>query len=196
MSEKIVKWGIVEIMGHRVVAGQIEGDPPYSSGVLVKIPLPDGTFMEEFYGAAAIFGVRVVPEALARKAAGESWHVSQMTRYMLPASDQEEREAAQKPPRPTSRVPIYEQIDERLADGEYDEIVAGQGAAYWEDQIESKLNLVTEHDDADPRTYRRRLIDLAAETIAAIESHDRNESEDDELEVEDLEPPDGEDDPV
>ena len=77
------RWAIVEIMGRRIVAGRLTyGTPPYTAGVEVEIPLPDGSYLPEYYSAGAIFALRIVPEAVARQQ-GVPYHVREITRALL-----------------------------------------------------------------------------------------------------------------
>lgn len=112
------KWVIAEIMGHRVVAGRLAfGDPPYGSGVAIDVPLPDGGFLQEYYGSAAIFALRIVPEAVARKQ-GISWHVQEITRALLPAHSATPEDV---PVRSEEIERVYRDIDEKLGvDTDYD----------------------------------------------------------------------------
>ncbi len=164
------RWAIVEVMGHRVIPGRITGDPPYAAGICVEIPLADGTFAEEYYAAAALFGVRIVPEAQARRAAEESYYVSQLARLMLPAparaaADEEEREAAQLVPRPAGRGDVYREIDVAIA-----ALPEEEEAINWTAYIRQEAAAID--PDADPDEYRDQLLRVCAVTVRAIEAND------------------------
>lgn len=204
-STSTERWGIVEVMGHRVVAGRLGAqDPPYTSGIVVHVPMPDGGFAEEFYGGAALFGVRVVPEAVARRAAASSYHVSELAKALgqaalpAPKSDVGCYNLNPGESRATSREAIFAAIDERLQEPEYDEIVSSRGADWHEDEILARLEEAREAREAgsSPSAYRLRLRNLAAEVVAAMEAHDREQEEDeDEAEAQPADDgPDDEDD--
>lgn len=168
------RWAIVEIMGHRVVAGRIAwGEVPYDRGVAVDVPLADGAFLREFYGGGAIFSVRLVPETLARREAEQSWHVQSAARALLPAAPMEHE-------RPGSREALYRAIDERLED--YDPLMLPETPEEWEGRITERLEILTEarqeQEQPSPAVYRSTLVRLAAEVVAAIETHDRVQAED------------------
>ena len=193
------RWAIVEIMGHRVIAGRLGPQaPPYTVGIVVEVPMPDGSFAEEFYGAAALFGVRVVPEAVARRAAESSYHVLELRKALgqlalpAPAEDVGAYNLNPGESRSTSREAIYAKIDERLSEGDYDPIVLPTEAAEWENRLSDLLDEAEDvrNDGAPkPRTYRRILVGIAANAVAAIESHDRAQGEDEEVEEFDFSKP-------
>lgn len=85
-------WAIVELMGHRRRAGRISEVEAYGTKLLqVDIPTPDGGFVSEQYGGAAIYAIRPSTETIARDYAesmGDPRPVSPLA-YRLPAPDPE-----------------------------------------------------------------------------------------------------------
>jgi hypothetical protein len=70
MSEKFEAWGLVELMGHQRVAGQLS-EQPLGGGNLLRVDIPNGEgFRTAYYGASAIYAVHITDEAAARKLAG------------------------------------------------------------------------------------------------------------------------------
>lgn len=68
------EWAIVEIMGHRRLAGRIQQVTRFGAEMLrIDRPMEDGTFVTEFYGGSSLYAVRPATEAIARKAAAEVW---------------------------------------------------------------------------------------------------------------------------
>lgn len=68
------EWAIVEIMGHRRLAGRIQQVTRFGADMLrIDRPMKDGTFVTEFYGGSSIYAVRPCTEAIAR-GAEESWN--------------------------------------------------------------------------------------------------------------------------
>jgi hypothetical protein len=70
MAEKFEAWGLVELMGHQRVAGQLS-EQPLGGGNLLRVDIPNGDgFRTAYYGASAIYAVHITDEAAARKLAG------------------------------------------------------------------------------------------------------------------------------
>lgn len=66
--EKFEAWGFVELMGHNRVAGRLSEQAIAGKNLLrVDVPLADGSFRTQYYGAAAIFAMHPTDEATARK---------------------------------------------------------------------------------------------------------------------------------
>jgi hypothetical protein len=64
MENKTEMWAIVELMGHGQTAGIIKTS---DLGGLLRVDVPAGEgFRTEYYGAQAIFAIRVVSEEIAR----------------------------------------------------------------------------------------------------------------------------------
>jgi hypothetical protein len=73
MTDEIQQWGIVELMGHKVVAGRIAksemlGSPKLRVDVPATSVYPEYT---QFYGDAAVYCVTFVSEEVARRTAEE-----------------------------------------------------------------------------------------------------------------------------
>jgi hypothetical protein len=87
MTSTTDTWAIVELMGHRVRAGRISEIEAYATKLLqVDIPMPDGGFVTEQYGGAAIYSVRPATEEIVRDYAsryGDPRPVSPLA-YRLP----------------------------------------------------------------------------------------------------------------
>lgn len=165
----VARWAIVEIMGHRVVAGRLVwGEVPYDRGVAVDVPLPDDSFLQEFYGGGAIFSVRLVPEDVARREAAQSYHVQGAVRALLPAPAEPDRK-----PWSAAREEMYREIDVRLTDDFFDELEAPDTEDGWMERIKAVVEYIGELDRDDKLAYRCALRNLAAAAIGAIESHDR-----------------------
>ena len=163
------RWAIVEIMGRRIVAGRLTyGTPPYTAGVEVEIPLPDGSYLPEYYSAGAIFALRIVPEAVARQQ-GVPYHVREITRALLPAP------AKTTPVRPQEREGLYVEIDERLRGLDYDATMRPETTEAWRDRLGAALESVDEMRGLPG--CRDALITLAADVLGAIESYDRVDAE-------------------
>lgn len=87
------EWAIVEIMGHRRLAGRIQQVTRFGADMLrIDRPMKDGTFVTEFYGGSSIYAVRPCTEAIAH-GAEESWNDP---RPIAPL-DYRQREAAALP---------------------------------------------------------------------------------------------------
>lgn len=66
--EKFEAWGFVELMGHNKIGGKLSEQTIAGKNLLrVDVPLEDGTFRTQFYGASAIFALHPTDEATARK---------------------------------------------------------------------------------------------------------------------------------
>lgn len=63
-------WAIVELMGHRRIAGRVSEEQRYGVTLLrVDEPRADGSFRSSLYGGASLYGVHFVEEHEAREAA-------------------------------------------------------------------------------------------------------------------------------
>lgn len=73
MTEQFEEWAIVELMGHRRLAGHVSDVPMFGTSMLrLRVPAKDpagGWRAEQFYGAPAIYCVTPCDEDTARKAA-------------------------------------------------------------------------------------------------------------------------------
>jgi hypothetical protein len=71
MSEETQQWGIVELMGHKVVAGLIQKSEMIGAP-LMRVDIPATSVFPEFtqfYGTNAIYCVTFVSEEVARRTA-------------------------------------------------------------------------------------------------------------------------------
>ena len=60
------QWGIVEILGRRMRAGKISETSRYGCALKIEVPIdgnPANGWRATYYGAAAIFSVRITTEA-------------------------------------------------------------------------------------------------------------------------------------
>lgn len=93
MSEELAaQWGILELMGHKVVAGLLSniGHP------LVRIDVPETTArgaFTQFYGQDAIYAITLTSEEVARKCA-EDYRVDPISVYAPSLIDKEKFDAA------------------------------------------------------------------------------------------------------
>ena len=61
-------WAIVEIMGHRVIAGRISEVSRFGASFCrVEVDLPDGTIAAQEYSGSAIFCITPSDEATVRR---------------------------------------------------------------------------------------------------------------------------------
>jgi hypothetical protein len=86
------QWGILELMGHKVLAGKISniGHP------LVRIDVPETKAFQEFtqfYGAQAIYAITPTSEEVARKCA-EDYRVDPISVYAPSLVKQEQLDEA------------------------------------------------------------------------------------------------------
>lgn len=185
MSEQQTRWVIVEIMGHRVVAGRLSfGDAPYDRGVAVDVPLraqegqPE-TFAQEFYGAGALFSVRIVPEDVARRAAEGSYHVRDLSRALNPPPA--------LPPATAPEAPLSAVLDE-IANlyAEDDDFDVGMGADHWETKLRECMEAIEDIEDEPSsetvreHAHRKLMLRLATTAVSAILDHDSDDDEDEE----------------
>jgi hypothetical protein len=73
VSEEVQQWGIVELMGHKVVAGLIQKSEMLGKPMLrVDVPATSGyQAFTQFYGEAAIYCVTFTSEEVAKRTAEE-----------------------------------------------------------------------------------------------------------------------------
>lgn len=176
------RWAIIEIMGHRVIAGRLAwGEVPFDKGVAVDVPLPPAPgelnapprFLQEFYGAGAIFGVRLVPEQLARQEAEQSWHVRGMAKALLPAPAKEEKRPSFEDlhAREAVREELYRELDD-LLDGRDEGEDGTMPAEGWLKAIEARLEDLRAAPPEEPGEQRDAQLALAETVLAAILSLD------------------------
>lgn len=71
-SEGFNEWAIVELMGHRRIAGRVtEQEIAGRAFLRIDIPQEDGGEATEFYNPASLYGMTPCDEALARVVARE-----------------------------------------------------------------------------------------------------------------------------
>lgn len=70
MEKKFEEWAILELMGHRRLAGKIT-EATILGGALLRIDIPgkDGKFTTQFYGAQSIYCITPTTEEIARSVA-------------------------------------------------------------------------------------------------------------------------------
>jgi hypothetical protein len=81
------EWAIVELLGHRRVAGYVSQDQVAGAGMLrVEIPaVPGQPAHTSWYSPAAVYGIHPVAEDIARAAAAHNEH-RPVHRWELPAA--------------------------------------------------------------------------------------------------------------
>lgn len=87
-DEGFATWGVVEIMGHRSLAGKISEQELFGSKFLrVDIPVEDAgdgpPMVTQFYGGAAVFSLLPTSEEVARRSA-RTMRPDQVHVYGLP----------------------------------------------------------------------------------------------------------------
>ncbi len=66
-KEGFDEWAIVELMGHRRIAGRVtEQEIAGKAFLRIEIPQNDGSDRTEFYNPGSLYGITPVDEALAR----------------------------------------------------------------------------------------------------------------------------------
>lgn len=71
-NEDFNEWAIVELMGHRRIAGRVtEQEIAGRAFLRIEIPQADGSEATEFYNPASLYGLTPCDEALARVVARE-----------------------------------------------------------------------------------------------------------------------------
>lgn len=66
-------WGLLELMGHRRLAGKITRD----DGGLIRIDIPDGC--TQWYGTGAVYAITPMSEETARAAASQLNHMARLS---------------------------------------------------------------------------------------------------------------------
>lgn len=89
MDEKNVNlWAIIDLMGHAQTAGLIKASD--MGGLLrVDVPMEEG-FRTEYYGAQAIYAIRVVSEEIARAFALPDREICSLNTPVVPRAQYEE----------------------------------------------------------------------------------------------------------
>lgn len=86
MAAAFESWAIVELMGHRKLAGFVSEVTMFGV-VLMKIDVPCDPPVTQYYGGQSIFSLTPTSEQLARQAAKAS-RPTPVHRYELPESDE------------------------------------------------------------------------------------------------------------
>lgn len=69
-STKLDTWGLLELMGHRRLAGRITEEEHFGASFCrIDVPRADGSLVTQFYGPQAIYAMTPVDEATARAVA-------------------------------------------------------------------------------------------------------------------------------
>ena len=79
-------WAIVEIMGHRVIAGRVSEVAQFGA-VQLRVDVPNegkGTALTQYYSGSAIYSITPCDEASARKALGQRYALPEPVRLALP----------------------------------------------------------------------------------------------------------------
>ena len=85
MSETFQEWAILELMGHRKLAGLVS-EATIAGGAFIRIDVPGakGNAATQFYSPASVYCITPVSEELARQTA-QSYQPAPVSRYELPA---------------------------------------------------------------------------------------------------------------
>lgn len=89
MTDPYEGYAIVELMGHRRLAGRVSQAEQYGVAMLrLDVPREDGTDSTHFFGGASIYAVHPTSEEIARQVA-ESCDPAPVQRWELPTSPRE-----------------------------------------------------------------------------------------------------------
>lgn len=112
-------WAIVELMGHRRLAGFVSEATMAGAAMLrIDVPGEDGaTVATQFYGGSALYCVTPTTEAIARAVAKGS-QPTPATRWEL------------SPPKRTTAAPVQLDDDDAETDGDEPEDVDGDDVPY------------------------------------------------------------------
>lgn len=88
-TEAYEGWAIVELMGHRVIAGQVSEASQFGAAML-RVDVPgrpgDGACVTQFYGGSAIYALTPCDEGAARKVLERRYDLPEPVRLALPAA--------------------------------------------------------------------------------------------------------------
>lgn len=74
-EESYAQWSILELLGHRRLAGYVTEHEIAGKGFLrIDIPRPDGTKVSQLYNPDSVYGLTPTTEEIARKVALSSTH--------------------------------------------------------------------------------------------------------------------------
>jgi hypothetical protein len=63
-------WGVLELMGHVRLAGRISEEEKFGAKLgRVDVPLKDGSFVTQYFGASSVYRLTIVAEDVARSVA-------------------------------------------------------------------------------------------------------------------------------
>jgi hypothetical protein len=80
------EWAILELMGHRRLAGRVQDVEMFGTS-MCRIDVPSDPPMTQFYGGSAIYCVTPTTEGIARTLVAQV-HAEPVSRYELPAATQ------------------------------------------------------------------------------------------------------------
>lgn len=84
-EERFESWAIIELLGHRRVAGRVTEEERFGCKLgRVDIPGPDGSFSTMYFNGQSIYCLTPTTEEIARQAAQRSQHAP-VHRWELPA---------------------------------------------------------------------------------------------------------------
>lgn len=67
MAEKFEQWAILELMGHRRLAGLVSEQEAFGTAMCrIDVPQDEGMMMTQFYGGSSIYALTPVSEEVAR----------------------------------------------------------------------------------------------------------------------------------
>lgn len=84
MAAEFEGWAIVELMGHRKLAGYVR-EVTIAGAAMLRLDIPSEPPVTQYYGASSLYCMTPTTEALARAAAQVS-RPTPISRYELPAS--------------------------------------------------------------------------------------------------------------
>ena len=85
LEEAYKGWAVVELMGHRVIAGQVSEVVQFGSPQLrIDVPGLDGTAITQFYGGSAIYSLTPCDEETARHTLRQRYTLPEPVRLALP----------------------------------------------------------------------------------------------------------------
>lgn len=100
MAERFEEWAILELMGHRKLAGKVS-EATLAGGAFVRIDVPgtDGNVATQFYAPGAVYCITPTSEDLARRFAA-GCRPAPVTHWELPESASPAREDPRDDPMP------------------------------------------------------------------------------------------------
>jgi hypothetical protein len=82
-KQAFAEWAILELMGHRRLAGRVQDVELFGTS-MCRIDVPSDPPMTQFYGGSAIYCLTPTTESIARTLAAQA-HAEPVSRYELPA---------------------------------------------------------------------------------------------------------------